>query len=195
LSQKFATSDFKNGRVQDPRAPLNEKSIKGIKNYTKSFLDKAVVKHQQRETAKEEERKQAAEAGVSAAVSPSETPAKEDAPMDDAAYEMDISPADESTPNSPSLKRKREDEDENLGSAISPTDDNPAKQLQEDLNGSESSPPPPPPPPPEVVMVDEEMTEEKRLLKEQEEELMRENEEAERLENEAAWTGEGVAAS
>ncbi|KAF4985174.1 hypothetical protein FGRMN_11271, partial [Fusarium graminum] len=53
LAKKLVTSDYKNGRVGDPSAPLGDKQSKKMKKYVKEFLDRAVEKyghHQKRNT-------------------------------------------------------------------------------------------------------------------------------------------------
>ncbi|KAL3953684.1 hypothetical protein ACCO45_011640 [Purpureocillium lilacinum] len=147
IAKKLVASDYKNNRVEDPTAALNEKQVLKIKKYVSDFLNRAVEKygaHQKRKGAKD---------------SPSS--------------------GDPAT----------------LGQHGKTQSD--AARDEEKFDGTEDAtirgryrraqPPPPPPPPPESAPEDE-MADERRALREQEEALERENEEAQRLEDEANKT-------
>ena len=95
------------------------------------------------------------------------------------------------SPDSAARKRKRDGDQ--LDSAIAtPSDGGPEmKRLKEDeaVSLGAATPPPPPPPPPESdTPASEVEDEQQRALVEQEEALIRENEEAQRLEDEAIKT-------
>ena len=94
--------------------------------------------------------------------------------------EIDSTPelANGVSPSSPGLKRKRE----GVSTPATPVDEE--ERLAKRAREPETAPPPPPPPPPPPEGV-EMITEEERDLRAQELELMRENEEAQRLEDEA----------
>lgn len=166
MNKKLAASDYKNKRVQDPTVPVGDSQARKIKVYVKTFLDKAVAKYHGPDrpkvtTAESSNGKTAPESddrGVSHVA---------DTPDADTTPEL----ANGRSPGSPGLKRKREDD----LTPVSPEDetDRLAKR-------SRSTPPPPPPPPPP-----EEMTEAEKDRRVQELELMKENEEAQRLEDEA----------
>ena len=184
LSKKFVASDYKNNRVADPTAKLNEKQARKVKTYSKDFLDRAVHKFE----AQKKEQGDASGSTDNAATELSGAAGDNqgnDAELSD--VNMDDSPA--------SRKRKHDDvaegdADTDLPDATTPTTDGPeVKRLREDEGGAAAtpSPPPPPPPPPQ----DAEPTEEQRALQEQERALERENEEAQRLEDEAQRTTNG----
>lgn len=180
LANKLVASDYKNNRVTDPTAQLNEKQARKIKTFSKEFLDKAVHKFE----AQKQKPGQSGAAGTISADKPAADGKVDEAELSD--VDMDDSPA--------SRKRKHDaDADTDLPDAT-PTADGPdVKRLKEDeaaAGGSATatpSPPPPPPPPPEEgggSSSGAEMTEEQQALREQEEALERENEEAQRLEDE-----------
>ncbi|CAM1502981.1 Fc.00g077570.m01.CDS01 [Cosmosporella sp. VM-42] len=200
VAKKLVASDYKNNRVGDPSLPLSDKQSRKMKKYVQEFLNRALEKytdHQKRKAARETQHSASAtqapdgkkpEVG-SAADSPLDSPpTKADTtPMDDA---EDVILSDNNTAGSsgsPDRKRKREVDGVDSPS-LTPSDGPMQKRLREDELG-EPSPPPPPPPPPESAMEDV-MTAEQLALREQEEALVRENEEAQRLEDEANHTKE-----
>lgn len=188
INKKLVASDFKNNRVKDPTAPLGNKEERKVKKYVKDFFDKAVVKFQEHE--KRRKAKEGAngagktEKSATELDSSSQMPAaKDDSLVTDDAEPDDMVMTDDEdgvTPGSPDRKRKRESVEE---TPDTPLDEPSTKRSKED-EGEEASPPPPPPPPPDAVMEDV-LTDDQKALREQEEALIRENEEAQRLEDEA----------
>ena len=134
VAKKLVRGDYKSGRVRDPAAKLSSKHEKTVKNYVKDFMDKAVMK-------KEEREKTRAARGEVAQHDKGATPDTPQIEVDDApdaATDFDVSPNDSSS----ELKRKREDETEGSPRNIrSRTDEPPA-------------PPPPPPPPADDMPID-----------------------------------------
>ena len=127
VAKKLVRGDYKSGRVRDPAAKLSSKHEKTVKNYVKDFMDKAVMKKEERENTR-------ATRGDTAQHDNGATPDTPQIEVDDASYaatDIDVSPNDSSS----ELKRKREDDtDESPRNIRSRTDEPPA-------------PPPPPPPP------------------------------------------------
>ncbi|KAF4977355.1 hypothetical protein FZEAL_6127 [Fusarium zealandicum] len=198
IAKKLVASDYKNSRVADPSAPLSDKQAKKMKKYVKDFLDRAVQKygeHQKRKTAKETEKqanddqgpddKAKPDAGSAAEGSVGSSEAKIDALVVDEAGDITLSDQEGiGSIGSPDLKRKREDVVADTPSLVS---DGPTmKRLREDEMDEPSSPPPPPPPPQSAM--EDVIIAEQQALREQEEDLVRENEEAQRLEDEANRT-------
>lgn len=200
IAKKLVASDYKNNRVGDPTAKLTEKQTGNIKKYVKNFLDRAVQKydsHQKRKAIGDTE--MSANGGSSSGPagelrgnepteSPLDSPAtKEAVTGGDARDDAVMSDGDEASPNDSERKRKRVSELDTVDSTgVTPSDGPELKRLKEN-DVEESSPPPPPPPPPELAL-EETVSEEQRALAEQEEALMRENEEAQRLDDEANET-------
>lgn len=197
IAKKLVASDFKNHRVEDPTAELTEKQGLKIKKHVADFLNRAVEKfnaHQKRRAprdsdeqahaghARGEELPLGPDASRDSAVA---TPGRRDEERSGDAANTPLSDVDVDSPGSQDRKRKRD-----VGLADSagatPSEGPDMKRLKEDET-SGPSPPPPPPPPPESAPEDG-MTDEQRALREQEEDLMRENEEAQRLEDEANET-------
>lgn len=177
LAKKLVASDYKNNRVSDPTAKLNEKQARKIKTYVKEFLDKAVHKY---EAQKKEEGSSAQPSGGSSAAPTVPVAGDNDAELSD--VDMDNTPG--------SRKRKHDDVADDVDVEIPdapPADGPDSKRLKEDeaSGPATGSPPPPPPPPPQDAA---EPTAEQKALREQEEALERENEEAQRLEDEAQKT-------
>lgn len=162
IARKLVASDYKNNRVEDPTAPLSEKQNKKIKGFVKGFLDRAVEKFggQNKEVLGQtgDGTDKLAE-GVNDDISVSDI-------EDDAAE---------------SRKRKR-DLDATDTATATPSEDQEIKRLRkdEDTEAAEPSPPPPPPPPPADAL-----TAEHDEMRVQEEALMRENEEAQRMDDAA----------
>ncbi|CAI6088180.1 unnamed protein product [Clonostachys chloroleuca] len=179
ISKKLVSSDFKNGRVTDPSAELNEKQVQKIKKYVKDFLDKAVVKYNGHK-----ERK-AAQANKDGSKEPKESPEEEAAAIGDETMMSDMENG--TTPSSPEKKRKRIDDESGDSPVITPPDGRDLKRLREEENDQMGTPPPPPPPP-GARSIGGPSKETDEALREQEEALMRENEEAQRLEDEANKT-------
>lgn len=184
LSKKFVASDYKNNRVADPTAKLNEKQARKVKTYSKDFLDRAVHKFE----AQKKEQGEASGSMDNAATEPS------GAADDDQGNDAELS--DTNMDDSPASRKRKHDDvaeddaDTDLPDATTPTTDGPEmKRLREDESGAAATPSPPPPPPPPLQ--DAEPTEEQRALQEQERALERENEEAQRLEDEAQRTTNG----
>lgn len=188
LSKKLVASDYKNNRVRDPTAKLNEKQARKLKTYVKDFLDRAVHKYE----AQKKEQGEASGSVDNTATGLSSTAASNkgnDAEEQLSDMNMDDSP----------ISRKRKHDDATEGDAdtdlpdATPTTDGPEmKRLREDEVGAAATPsPPPPPPPPLQDEGAEELTEEQKALREQERALEQENEEAQRLEDEAQRTTNG----
>lgn len=173
VNKKLVASDYKNNRVQDPTAKLGDSQARKIKSFVKTFLDKAVAKYH-------------AVSRSSVNGPPGGTNGEKVAPAADVISKGDghalVTPDADTTPEqangvspgSPGLKRKRDHD----STPVSPAEqeEHVSKRTKE-LEAM--SPPPPPPPPPK------EMTQEEKELRVQELELMKENEEAQRLEDEA----------
>lgn len=176
----MVASDYKNDRVGDPSVPLSDKQAKKLMKYVKDFLDRAVEKYADHKRRRAPRDTHQARGMPSAATHATESPRPEAVPTrEDDAIMSDTGP---DSAGSPGRKRKRENGATDSPS-LTPSDGPLMKRLRDD-ELDESSTPPPPPPPPESVMEDV-VTAEQQALREQEEALMRENEEAERLEEEA----------
>lgn len=192
VAKKLVASDYKNGRVDDPSAPLSDKQAKKIRQYVHTFLDKAVHKygaHHKKDQGDAPSRGSGAE--EASADAQMELPVESMTPTDEplAVNGVDdsiLSDAEDSlSPNSADRKRKREGE-VSESACQTPTEEGPdTKRLKENEG---ATPPPPPPPPPEDTAALGSDPEQKWALQEQEEALMRENEEAQRLEDEAMQT-------
>lgn len=180
--------------MEDPNAELSERQAQKIKKYVKDFLDKAVVKyngHQDRKASQDgnQAAKQAVGGGEKKELDngPSTTPTDSPPGPGDARDSGLTDAGDASTPSDPDRKRKRGEDDVVDSAGVTPSDNRDLKRLREQGEQYGGTPPPPPPPPAESGMEDV-TTEEQRALREQEEDLMRENEEAQRLEDEALRT-------
>lgn len=187
--------------MDDPTAELGERQAQKIKKHVKEFLDKAVIKfngHQERKTTATEKRSGVDGSLVSDALlgngnshaladpSPSSRDGTKLAD-DDMLSDADL----DGTPASSDRKRKRIDDGAADSPGMSSLDSRDLKRIRggDEDDESPASPPPPPPPP----AVDDEAAayedaEEKQALREQEEALVRENEESQRLEDEANRT-------
>lgn len=185
MNKKLAASDYKNNRVRDPTATLQEGQARKIKLFVKSFLDKAVAKYHAQGQGQGQGQGQERQGGPAApAGANGEAGAGEKGDVQASLTpEVDSTPelANGASPSSPGLKRKRE----GASTPATPVDEE--ERLAKRAREPEAAPPPPPPPPPppEGPEGPEVITEEERDLHAQELELMRENEEAQRLEDEA----------
>jgi [histone H3]-lysine36 N-trimethyltransferase len=201
MVKKLVASDFKNNRVSDPTAALSEKQVQKIKKYVKDFLDRAVVKydgHQERKSAhtgKPSAGDDAAESestnqpnGAVAATPGDSSSAHNGGAPSGGRDDVSMSEADNSgTPSSPDRKRKRETHDHDTAdSAVVTTPE--TRDMKRPRENAETVETPPPPPPLLLAGLPDMMTPEKQALREQEEALERENEEAQRLEDEANET-------
>ncbi|KAK4232092.1 putative histone-lysine N-methyltransferase, H3 lysine-36 specific SET2 [Podospora fimiseda] len=189
VNKKLVASDYKNNRVEDPTFISPKQELK-VKKYVKDYFERAVVKYKEQQgQLKKKDGESSNGLGSPSAGEPSSSSHLVDAaatPADTPMSDVDDTP---STEQSGVNKRKREDEvDDDLNR--SPPDENLSestpsiKRLKEHDDGPEEripSPPPPPPPPTDGTTNSEE-------LREQEEELMRENEEAQRLQDEVNAT-------
>ncbi|KAL1878813.1 hypothetical protein VTK73DRAFT_7466 [Phialemonium thermophilum] len=195
VNKKLVASDYKNNRVEDPTS-ISEKQEKKVKHYVKDFFQRAVEKYDEHEKRKAERAArhvtEAPKTGDDAPVEPVTDVVSAEGP--DAGQEDDVAMSDaEDLPSPPSTssdhKRKREDLDAEAA-VESPSDMPWAKRLKEDEAEAPSPPPPPPPPPPpeENGLNGTPLTEEEQSMREQEAALVRENEEAQRLEDEAEAT-------
>ncbi|KAF7879363.1 hypothetical protein EAF04_000559 [Stromatinia cepivora] len=213
--KKLVASDFKNNRVEDP-TKISEKHQMKVKKYVRDYFEKAVGKKRVIEEKRAERRKREGQPRNNGNGTNGKEPGRENATtssspdvVDDLDVEVDV-PSPTASPSGQLemefLKRKREDEDE------SPSENKRVKEhgTESETPTDSSTPPPPPPPPPEEGMpmigseefeiangdgdiggegeVKEE-TEEERELRMQEEDLMRENEEAMKMEMEVDSVG------
>ncbi|ODA81207.1 hypothetical protein RJ55_04171 [Drechmeria coniospora] len=186
IAKKLVASDYKNNRVEDPTVKLSEKQVQKIKKYVADFLGRAVEKfdaHRKQRGTKDKldsNRPSHLEEGASQDASLDDL-----GPADDGNDALDTPPSDAGSPDSQDRKRKR---DADLVESAAPTpSEGPEMKRVKAEEGNKPHQPPPPPPPPESAP-GEGMTDEQRDLQEQEEALMRENEEAQRLEDEANST-------
>lgn len=180
VSKKLVSSDYKNQRVEDPTA-ISEKQEKKVKKYVKDYLDRAVEKYRELEKRRVDrtplqgsEVKGASAAPDTEAIASVETSEKSEArAFDEDAVMSDV---EDVARSSPERKRKRDDE-ELLDASLTPEEATSVKRLKEEDTTEEPSPPPPPPPPGAEMEVD--------MTPTQVEELTREQEEAQRLADEA----------
>lgn len=203
VGKKLVASDFKNGRVEDP-TKISEKQEKKVKAYVRQFFEKAVEKKKELDKRKKEKEKTKHANGSSQSAQKINGNRKADTEAveeeDVKAEDIDLTPSSPSPPGAPSsphasttpsftesspeLKRKRTGEE-------TPGNESDSKRLKEEDEAV--TPPPPPPPPPAEGMpanadaemddgMEKEETEEERELRRQEEDLMRENEEAVKME-------------
>ncbi|ROV98308.1 hypothetical protein VSDG_04482 [Cytospora chrysosperma] len=180
VSKKLVSSDYKNKRVEDPTF-ISDKQEKKVKKYVKDYLDRAVEKYQELEKRRVERTSQQGSEpkGLGAApdtdaIASIETPgASEPRAADEDAVMSDV---DDTSRSSPERKRKRDEEDL-LGASVTPEETPSLKRLKEDERAEEPTPPPPPPPPGAEMEVD--------MTPAQVEDLTREQEEAQRLADEA----------
>ncbi|KAF3769882.1 hypothetical protein M406DRAFT_343898 [Cryphonectria parasitica EP155] len=187
VSKTLVSSDYKHKRVDDPTL-ISEKQEKKVKKYVKDFLDKAVSKHNEHEKRKTERavphgsRAGAEKAGVGLGTAEEATVASVETPGDVAGDDdVTMSDAEDVPASSPANKRKREEEADPMELSLTPEDPPSAKRVKDEELTEESTPPPPPPPPPDVAMAgDLNMT-----PPQAEEDFSREQEEAERLADEA----------
>jgi hypothetical protein len=212
INKILVASDYKHNRVDDPTKMSKSQAEKAkhmVKQFLDKAVEKKKVIDRHK---KEKEARKAALTGSSKADTngkPVETKVEVDAKEesdDEPDAEVDVdddlielspsSPAPETpsvTESSDQLKRKRGDDGEDTPGDESES----SKRLKEDV-----SPPPPPPPPPASSMPEDDMipegedgmdgmiegevvvreTREEKERREQEEELMRENEEAMKME-------------
>ena len=183
VSKKLVSSDYKNNRVEDPTA-IDERQERKVKKYVKEYLDRAVEKFRVLEKRKVERtsRQDSDVKGPSAttdsdAIASVETPGTSGGPRAEAADEdAAMSDVEDATRSSPERKRKRDDEDL-LDASLTPEETPSMKRVKEEEAVEEPTPPPPPPPPGAAIDVD--------MTPTQTEELTREQEEAQRLADEA----------
>ncbi|KAK7428917.1 histone methyltransferase set2 [Neonectria magnoliae] len=196
VAKKLVASDYKNDRVGDPSAALNDKQAKKMKKYVKDFLDRAVEKfteHQDRKAARGSQKSttdphvRGGNLNLDATAGGSfDLPQTKEGRTTVDGEDIVLSD-NEGVEFSGSPDRKRKREAETVDSpSLTPLDGPLTKRAREE-ELDEPSPPPPPPPPPQSCMEDV-MSAEQQALREQEEALMRENEEAQRLDDEANRT-------
>ncbi|PFH55902.1 hypothetical protein XA68_17427 [Ophiocordyceps unilateralis] len=188
IAKKLVASDYKNRRVGDPSAELTERQVVKIKKYVSDFLSRAVDKyqaHQKRKATREKSptgEQMDDRGGASGGQHPGaglDKAAAEDAVADTtAAATVTPSDVDVDSPGSQDRKRKREAD----STDATPSEGPDCKKPKDEEAASPSPPPPPPPPPPPLP--EEELTAAQREFRAQEEALERENEEAQRLEDE-----------
>lgn len=190
VGKKLVASDFKHNRVEDPTR-ISSKQEQKVKKYVKDYFDKAVAKKLAHDKERARRKAQASTNG---------NKASKTEPVDEVEIKAEVSDVDMSdddddsgnvdpsipatpdtgTPNSESLKRKR---DNDSLDALTPNETPTSKRVKDES----ATPPPPPPPPPAAAMGhDIVITEKESEFAAQEEALMRENEEALIKENEDA---------
>jgi [histone H3]-lysine36 N-trimethyltransferase len=183
INKKLVASDYKNNRVADP-THISSKQEKKIRSYVKDFFERAAKKYQDHERRKAERAARLPTNGdrdSSPKAEADEAAIKEEADLMDDGALSDIE--DASPSSSVERKRKRDGEDEVASASVTPSETPSMKRLkEEDLEAP--SPPPPPPPPPEGAGAPE-LSAEREEMEEMQAALMRENEEAQRLEDEA----------
>lgn len=143
-------SDFKKGRVGDPRKKLDDKQIRAIKNYARDFLDKIAsrVKAKRKSEAKHGEKPENGDEKPldESALETNKQGKDEDADEDVQLSENEMGDDDDERPsatpggseqNSTMPKRPRDDDE-----AMDETTQDETKRARID------EPPPPPPPPP-----------------------------------------------
>lgn len=177
VNKSLVASDYKHNRVDDPTY-ISEKTEKKVKKYVKDFLDKAVIKHREHERHKAEREAQPGPAkdessNAAKAVASVETPGPING--DDDVIMSDVEDFATSSP----VKRKREGDVDMMETSLTPEEIPSIKRLKE-KTPEEPSPPPPPPPPPDAAMVDD-----LNLTPSQVEAFSHEQEEANRLADEA----------
>ncbi|RDA83728.1 hypothetical protein CP532_0231 [Ophiocordyceps camponoti-leonardi (nom. inval.)] len=200
IAKKLVASDYKNSRVGDPSAELTEKQVLKIKKYVSDFLNRAVDKYQAHQKRKATREKSLATDEARKEVAESESqPRTENDDSATAAAEVEENEEDElkiptaasdfDTDSPGSLERKRKRETELVDSTDATPSEGPDSKRAKDDEASPPPPPPPPPPPlPEAPGASEEMSAAQREFRAQEEALERENEEAQRLEDEGKMT-------
>lgn len=176
VSKKLVSSDYKNNRVADPTT-ISEKQEKKIRKYVKDFLDRAVQKYQEHEKRRAERAAGPSHGKMkessNEAIASVETPGTIEPAGDEPAA---LSDGEDDATGSPERKRKR-DEDDLLDASLTPDETPSMKRLKDEETTEEPSPPPPPPPPEEAMDVD--------MTPTQVAELSREQEQAQRLADEA----------
>ena len=177
INKKLVASDYKNKRVDDPTT-ISEKQERKVKKYVKDFFERAVVKfkaHQEKTAA------QAAKSQSSALPSSNSAALELSSEVPAVTLDEDIVMSDDEGPGSTpaSSDRKRKREDDTVDSPGPAPSDTPSIKRVKDDDADEPSPPPPPPPPPEGEATPT------AEISEQEAALMRENEEAQRIADEA----------
>ncbi|KAF2084684.1 hypothetical protein K490DRAFT_75642 [Saccharata proteae CBS 121410] len=142
VSKKLVSSDFKNGRIQDP-TKINEKQEKNVKRYTREFLEKAVMKKIEHD--KKKAARKAREGNTVGSPSEKADPvvksedaqkSDDDEPMADASDDEAAGLHLEPSPSARSGDKRRR------SSSFQAEDSPSTKKFKAD------TPPPPPPPPP-----------------------------------------------
>lgn len=197
VGKKLVASDFKNNRVEDP-TKISERQEKKVKSYVRAYFEKAVAKKVENDRRKQEKKERASKVTSNGKsgdkVKPISPDPKEEEEDEEVIVDMSPSSPQETSPGTPVVKRKRDDNCTTPNISL----DN-FKRLKEEVVDIVLTPPPPPPPPSEemhfaydenCMNVDENTgileheSEEDIEFRLQEEDLMRENEEAERMEKE-----------
>lgn len=177
VGKKLVASDFKNNRVEDP-TKISEHQEKKVKKFVREYFEKVV---QKKKAADKRKREKLANGTSGPTMSIQSSPAGDmGTSFSNGTPTPSIPPSPMVPPDTPiespdtSRKRTRESED-------TPDDDS-NKRFKEGDDESVPTPPPPPPPPTDDILDAEaepiEETEEEKELQKQEEDLMRENEEA-----------------
>ncbi|KAF2223257.1 hypothetical protein BDZ85DRAFT_124574 [Elsinoe ampelina] len=152
IAKKLVDSDFKRGRVGDPRKKLDPKQEKMVKSYVKDFFDKVAQKQKER---KRYEEKHGIKKDEQKEVKPDEAPAQSASKPDNNAEAADDVQLSEN---------EMEDEDDEAPAATPATSEQSSSALKRPHDGNggredgasddskrpktEAPPPPPPPPPP-----------------------------------------------
>lgn len=207
IGKDLVASDFKNNRVEDP-TKISENQEKKVKRAVREYFDKAVRKRVVRDAKLADSKKREKQANPNGNGTNGKDPKREDTTMSSSPDVVDDENVEVPSPTaSPSgqlemefLKRKRDNDNDEE----SPSENKRVKEESETPRDSSTPPPPPPPPPAEGMPVlgsgDHEMsnghggevkeeTEEEKELRMQEEDLMRENEEAMKMEMETDPNG------
>ncbi|KAL5630659.1 hypothetical protein BROUX41_000531 [Berkeleyomyces rouxiae] len=176
VCKKMVESDYKRGRVKDPRAPLSSKMTKDLKTYVNDFFKKAVVKYQAKQKSSPDSNRSsdllAPNSSTSAHDSaPASISAASTAPTEGTPFSEPSSPGSDG-------KNKRKRDGDNEPTSVAPEDSEASSKRVKDEPEAALYPPPPPTEPSQAMK-------DRQLFREQEEALERENEEAQRDEDAA----------
>ncbi|KAH6671511.1 SET domain-containing protein [Plectosphaerella plurivora] len=183
ISKLIVLHEYQKKRVDNPTAEISRDQARNFKLKTKEYLDKAIVKEKK------------------AALRNAALPAPSSAPAAGTAVEADATPVDladvimsdveTGSVSSQERKRKRGAEDLEMPSPMREASETPSAKRLKDEDAADIATPPPPPPPPAAAISEAGtgiLTAEHIALIEQEQALIRENEEAERLEKVLRFT-------
>lgn len=174
----IVSHEYKQKRVADPTEDVNRDKARSIKMKVKEYLDKALYKERKVATRQADQKTPGETNGAV------QTDGQDSTPADGPDLDAVMSDVETGSTSSQERKRKRDDGGEDAELSMREVSETPSVKRLKDDEG-EAAPPPPPPPPPESAAKAAEsealVTQQADLL-EQEQALMRENEEAERLE-------------